>query len=148
MKFTWGTGILAFLILFLLAMGALVLFTARQGINLVHKDYYEKGVDHMEQIEIDQRSASFENYIHTSADDTYFLIRLDEELSSQIDSGGILLFRPSDSNYDRAMDWIPGQNELSVARSELIRGRYILKIYWYSKTLRYEIDLPVDVPKR
>ncbi len=46
MKFHWGTGILIFLILFLLAAGFFIAFAMRQERDLVHEDYYERGVDH------------------------------------------------------------------------------------------------------
>ena len=48
MKFNWGTGIFTFIIIFLLLCVAFIIFAVRQGVNLVHDDYYEKGVDYSE----------------------------------------------------------------------------------------------------
>ena len=65
MKFHWGTGILIFLILFLLACGLFIAFAMRQEVSLVHEDYYEKGVDHSQQMMVEARSAQFKNDIGT-----------------------------------------------------------------------------------
>ena len=59
MKFNWGTGIFMFLALFLLASAAFIIFAVRQDVNLVHKDYYEKGVDYTEQMNVNSRSTEF-----------------------------------------------------------------------------------------
>ena len=64
MKFNWGTGILIFLILFLLGSAAFIVFAFRQDVNLVHKDYYEKGVDYTQQMNTNSRSAEFENDVN------------------------------------------------------------------------------------
>ena len=65
MKFNWGTGILIFLILFLLAAGLFIGFAMRQDVSLVHEDYYEKGADHSQQMLVEARSAPYGNDIST-----------------------------------------------------------------------------------
>ena len=71
MKFNWGTGILIFLIIFLLACAAFIIFAMRQDVNLVHKDYYEKGVDHTDKMNVDVRSKQFEDKIQIDYNDEY-----------------------------------------------------------------------------
>ncbi len=55
MKFTWGTGIFIFLILFLLAAAFFIGFAMRQDVNLVHEDYYERGVEYTEHMRTNSR---------------------------------------------------------------------------------------------
>ena len=81
MKFTWGTGILIFLILFLLACGFFIAFAMRQDVSLVHEDYYEKGVDHSQQMLVEARSAQFKNDIGTRFQDGALLIDIQNSLS-------------------------------------------------------------------
>lgn len=145
MKFTWGTGVLSFLILFLLAMAALLIFAFRQDVNLVHEDYYEKGVDHNEQMEAEQRGFPYRDLIRTESGADFFVIGIEEELAARIDSGKVVLFRPSDSQYDFKQAWFPGSKELRIGRAELIRGRYILQLSWYEASLRHALDFPVEV---
>lgn len=146
MKFNWGTGILIFLIIFLLACAAFIIFAMRQDVNLVHKDYYEKGVDHTDKMNVDVRSKQFEDKIQIDYNDEYLLIRFEESMVANIDSGKVLLYRPSSSKQDALFPIIFSENVIKIPKENLISGRYILKLSWYSEGLKYDIDKPVDIP--
>ena len=145
MKFNWGTGIFIFLILFLLAATAFMIFAARQGINLVHKDYYEKGVNHTEQMEIDARSVKYRDAFTIINKDKYLVVDIEKSLSAKIDSGSLILFRPSDYKKDILMPVERKTSQINFRKEDLINGRYILKFSWYFEGLKYEIDQPVNV---
>ena len=85
MKFNWGTGIFIFLILFVVGGVGFVIFTLQFDVNLVHKDYYEKGVDYSEQMRMDTRSAIFKNAIQVNSDYKYLVVNIEESLASKID---------------------------------------------------------------
>lgn len=145
MKFTWGTGILIFLIVFLGACAVFIVFASRQQVNLVHKDYYEKGVDYSQQMKVDARSKPFARSINTSISNNTFVVKLADTLAEKIDSGSILMFRPSDKTKDITMAVAAGMKQFEFDKSELINGRYILKFTWYTNGIKYEIDKPVNV---
>ena len=145
MKFNWGTGILIFLILFLLASAAFIIFAMRQDVNLVHKDYYEKGVDHTDKMNVDARSTQFEDKIQIDYANEYLLIRFEESLVANIDSGKVLMYRPSSSKQDVYFPMAFFENTLRIPKENLVSGRYILKLSWYSEGLKYEIDRPVNI---
>jgi len=144
MKFNWGTGILIFLILFLLACAAFIIFAMRQDVNLVHKDYYEKGVDHTDKMNVDARSTQFGDKIQIDYTNEYLLIRFEESMVASIDSGKVLLYRPSSSKQDALFPMIFSENVIKIPKENLISGRYILKLSWYSEGLKYDIDKPVN----
>jgi hypothetical protein len=144
MKFNWGTGILIFLILFLLACAAFIIFAMRQDVNLVHKDYYEKGVDHTDKMNVDARSTQFGDKIQIDYTDEYLLIQFDESMIASIDSGKVMLYRPSGSKQDALFPMIFSENIIKIPKENLIPGRYILKLSWYSEGLKYDIDKPVN----
>ncbi len=146
MKFNWGTGILIFLILFLLACGLFIAFAMRQEVSLVHKDYYEKGVGHSEQMNVEARSAAFENAISTRFLPEGLLIDIEALLATQMDSASFQLFRPSGGKYDIQRAFESSEIPLIIPGDELISGRYILKVYWSMNQLKYEIDQTVFVP--
>jgi hypothetical protein len=146
MKFTWGTGILIFLILFLLACGFFIGFAMRQDINLVHEDYYEKGVDHSQKMLVEARSAQYKNDIGTRVQDGALLIDIQNSLSAKMDSARFHMYRPSDSNYDIKHPFEAGKGSLVIPGEELIPGRYILKVYWSWEGLNYELDQTVFIP--
>jgi len=145
MKFNWGTGIFIFLTLFLMAAAAFIIFAFRQDKNLVHKEYYKKGVDYTEQMNIEARSAAFKHDIQTRLEDDFLVVDFNENLAEKIDSGNVLMFRPSSSRQDLTLALTIRDNTFKIPKDELISGRYILKIYWYSDGLKYEVDKPVII---
>ena len=146
MKFNWGTGILIFLILFLLACGLFIGFAMRQEISLEHEDYYERGVDHSEQMNVKARSVQFQNAISTRVNAGSLLIDIDVSLAAQMDSARMQLYRPSDSKRDIEGYFEASEQAIVIPGEELIFGRYILKIFWSMNGLKYEVDQTVFIP--
>lgn len=145
MKFNWGTGILIFLMLFLSAAAVFIFFAMRQDVNLVHEDYYEQGVDYSAKMDVDARSAIYKDAIKTNTEDESLVVDFEPSLALSIDSGSVLLFRPSNSSLDFNMPFGKMESSLKIPRSNLVTGRYILKLSWYSKGLLYEIDETVYI---
>ena len=145
MKINWGTGILIFLILFLLAATAFMIFAFNQDVNLVHKNYYEKGVDYSEQMKVEARSTAYKNAFDIINQDNLLIVNIDESLSSKIDSGRVLLYRPSNSKRDISLPVESKATKVVFSKEDLIHGRYILKFFWYSGGLKYEVDRPVNI---
>jgi len=147
MKFNWGTGILIFLILFLLACGLFITFAMRQEISLEHEDYYERGVDHSEQMQLEARSAPYQNDISTRMQDGDLLVDIKASLAAQMDSAHMHLYRPSDSKLDLQASFDASRQGFAIPGDDLISGRYILKIFWSADGgLKYEIDQTVFIP--
>ncbi len=145
MKFNWGTGILIFLIVFLLACAGFIYFAFQQEVNLVHKDYYEKGVDYNQQMEINSRSSKYKNDIKVNLEKDFLLIRFEESLAAKIDSGSVIIYRPSSSKQDIFLTLKLTENTLRLSKGDLNSGRYILKLFWYSDGLKYEVDQPINI---
>jgi hypothetical protein len=146
MKFNWGTGILIFLILFLLAAGLFIGFAMRQDVSLVHEDYYEKGVDHSQQMLVEARSTQFQNHIEAQFQNGLLQIGIQPSLAEKMDSARFHLYRPSDSNYDIQSSFEAGDGPVIIPGEELIPGRYILKVYWTLDGLKYEVHQTVFIP--
>ncbi len=147
MKFNWGTGILIFLILFLLAAAAFIVFAMRQDVNLVHKDYYEKGVDYTDQMNVITRSQPFSEKINVQQNENGLLIAMDSALATTVDSGRVLLYRPSGSNQDLEILIEKPAGNIFISADKLIGGRYILKTQWFTGGKRFEAEQPVIVQK-
>ncbi|MCG6186588.1 FixH family protein [Maribellus maritimus] len=145
MKWNWGTGIFIFLTLFLMASAGFIIFAMNQDVNLVHRDYYEKGVDYTEQMNVNARSVPYKNALNVNLQNDVFQIDIDDLLAAKIDSGNVLLFRPSSSKNDVLISLNKQAKTIQISKDELINGRYILKFSWYSEGLRYELDRPVNI---
>ena len=145
MKFDWGTGILIFLILFLLAAAAFMVFAFKQDVNLVYKDYYNKGVDYTEQMDVIARSKNYYSALETRLENDFLVLDIEESLALKIDSGSVLMYRPSDSKQDLILPLDLWENRVIIPKDQLISGRYILKLFWYSEGLKYEVDKQVNI---
>lgn len=144
MKFNWGTGIAIFLVLFLAAAAAFIIFAVNQGVNLVHKDYYEKGVDYSEQMKTESRSEIFQKQIQVISETKGVTIAIDSALASTIDSGKVILFRPSDKMLDVEVP-LEKMGVTEIPSQKISMGRYIVKIHWYVSGMKYEIDRDINI---
>jgi len=140
MKFNWGTGILIFLILFLIAAGLFIAFAMRQSVELVDEDYYERGVDYSTQMEVEKRSAAYQEAILAIQLDGALQISITDSIAVKCDSARIQLYRPSDNQLDLNIKYDPGRGALVIPGEKLVPGRYILTLSWYSGGLKYEAD--------
>lgn len=145
MKFNWGTGILIFLIAFLLACAFFIAFAMRQNVSLVHEDYYERGVDHSTQMELEERSAPYRDAVKAIQSDGSLQISLIDSIAVLSDSARIHLYRPSDQKLDLRYPYEPSRGALVIPREKLTEGRYILTLRWYSGGLSYEVGQPVSI---
>lgn len=145
MKFNWGTGIFIFLVLFLLACAAFIIFAINQDVNLVHKDYYEEGVNYTDQMNVSARSKQYYGSIQAQLFNEYLRIDLEDSLASKIDSGNVLLYRPSNSRQDISVPLNLEENSILISKENLVSGRYILKMTWYFDGQKYQVDKPVNI---
>ena len=145
MKIHWGTGILVFLILFLSASAVFIFFAMRQDVDLVHDDYYEKGADYSAQMDVNARSTEYVDSFKTYLEDGMFVVDFQNSLALSIDSGSLLIFRPSSHSLDVSMPFGKTENPLKIPRSNLITGRYILKLSWFAEGLKYEVDKTIYI---
>jgi hypothetical protein len=145
MKFNWGTGILLFIILFLLITIAGVIFSVRQNNDLVEKDYYDKGADYSHQIEINKRSAIYQDSILLTDTENFIVVRTCSELSKSVASITVYFFRPSDKEKDYTIEFKPGNDSLLVEKSKLAHGRYLAKLSWEKDSKMYMIEKDIFV---
>jgi hypothetical protein len=117
-----------------------VIFAWHQDVNLVHKDYYEKGVDYSAQIDKETRSVPFANLIGIDDLQDSVRIRFLRELTEHIDSGKVLFFRPSDHNLDLSYTMQFRDTLLGFKKTQMVSGKYIVKMTWFSGGVDYEVD--------
>jgi len=144
-KFNFGTGIFLFMALFMTALIVFVIFAHRQDVNLVHDNYYEKGVDHNRQMQIAERSAVFYDAIEISDDGNFVRITFPAGIAPTIQNGNVTFFRPSDHLKDIREELTLRGNVFISPKEKLIPGRYVVKIAWQINGLDYEVDKPFTV---
>ncbi|MEA3443222.1 MAG: FixH family protein, partial [Bacteroidota bacterium] len=123
----------------LIACGIFITFAMTQNLNLVEDDYYKKGANYTEQMEIDKRSAKYLNTIYIQDDGEKISIFFPDGFAENLKNGTMLFFRPSDNNNDITFEINDQSNVQSIDKKKLIKGRYIVKISWQSDS-RYYIE--------
>lgn len=145
MKFNFGTGIIIFLALFMGGLLSFVIFAYRQDINLVHDNYYEKGVDHSQQMAKTERSMVYNDIIEVTDEGKVINIVFPETLAPAIQNGQVTFFRPSDHLKDFTKPLTFTGSTHSEPKDKLIPGRYIVKIEWQFNNLDFEVDKTVHI---
>jgi hypothetical protein len=140
MKFNWGTGIVLFLTLFIIALISFVIFAWHQDVNLVHNNYYEKGVDYSAQIDLNIRSAPFTDKISVANLDDSVCITFPKMVAGRIDSGNVLFFRPSGHLLDTEFPMVFRDSLIFADKAKLVPGRYIVIISWYIGGVEFQVD--------
>lgn len=139
MKINWGTGILIFIILFLILSGVFIVFSFQHNNDLVTEDYYNQGAAYSKQIEINKRSAIYNDSVSISKKGSEVEIILSKNLAYMTDSFQIYFFRPSDKTKDYKIE-MPSNLRLIVPCVQLLKGRYIIKISWHNKKEKYLLE--------
>ncbi len=146
MKLSWGTGIFAFLIFFVLLGITFVIFSLQYDVNLVYEDYYQKGANYTQTIKEKQRSAKYQNTIFLTEKDKEILINFPDEInSSSIKKGEVLFFRPSDRYKDLSFQLAIENGVMKVLNKDLISGRYLVKINWEMNKNSFLVEKEFEV---
>lgn len=146
MKLHWGNGILIFIILFLALSAVFIVFSLRQNNDLVEKDYYDKGADYSHQIEINNRSAIFNDSVWVADSVNYIVLKVSNQLANATSAFNAYFFRPSDQKMDYKVQ-LPGAVSMRIDKAKLVHGRYLLKLSWESGGEMYMVEKVVFVKK-
>jgi len=138
MKFNWGTGILIFLIIFVLFIGTFVYFAFQQDVNLVHKEYYQKGVDFDKERERKNRGASQTHQFIIEQKEQTVKVIVDKAYFDQLKDVKAYFYRASDRHEDKRYDL--NENELIIPKSDLVKGKYTLNISWTQDAEDYLLE--------
>lgn len=131
MKFTWGLGIVALLVVFLLGMITLVIISSSQELNLVSEDYYPKGINYQQQIDKEVRTLHLDKGIEFSQDNENVYLKFPHLDSSADPSGKILMFYPRSYHYDKHYNIEVNDSLFQIiSKDSIMTGRCIIKIDW------------------
>jgi len=140
MKFNWGTGIFIFILIFLSLAIAFMIFAFNQEINLVHEDYYQKGVDFDQEIATEKRSAEFYDKINISEKADSIFVIFDNNIKHKVQNIEYFFYSPSDKNYDMKFNAKSIDKDFIVAKKLFKSGRFIVKISFEIDGVTYRVD--------
>jgi len=144
-KLNWGNGLIIFFLIFFIWVFSFVFFAMRQNNDLVSDDYYQKGAKYTDQININQRSLTYQDSIQISTTGNQVQIALSKGLVKSADSVQVYFFRSSDKTKDLRLNFKAAESPFLIDRKWLIHGRYQVYISWRKETEKYNIVKVLDV---
>ena len=140
MKLNWGQSIFIFLLGFIALAIVFIIFSFRQNNDLVINDYYEKGADYTNQMEIVNRSSVYNDSIQLLNHDTKLMARFSKSIHQITDSMHIYFYRPSDKKLDYQF-WVTLRSDsLIIGKEHLAIGRYQVQFTWCHDRKSYLIE--------
>ena len=134
MKFSWGKGIFITYALFLVIILSVVVYLSSIDVNLVTEDYYEKELNHQDQIDKEARTSQLPEKLKITVTENLINLKFPSLFKPYEISGLVQFYRPSDSQQDFSVNI-----ELSDSLEQTISTASIQKGYW-----RIKVDWSVE----
>lgn len=139
-KWNWGTGIVIAIILMMSFVGFLVFKSFDYKINKVSDDYYQRGLNHSEQMNRLENSKPFVNDFSIEYTDVVS-IQFPSFFTHKPIEGEILFFRPSDYSQDKKFQVELDSNARQlVSLDYFLKGRYIIRVTLDSEGIPYYFE--------
>lgn len=137
-KFSWGTGILIVIIIFMVLTITTVVFLMNQKVDLVTDNYYAKEIKYQQQIDKMNRTNEFGDEIKIIADANAVRLIFPVVLTQKKIDGTVHFYRPSDSARDFILPLsIDTTNQQIIPVNNLARGYWKVKIDWTQDEVEY-----------
>ncbi len=141
MKISWGVGISATIIFFMLVSIWLIYFSFSEEVNLVRDDYYEAEVQFNDKMEAIKRTKLLNEKPIVKLIGDNIGIKFPSNFNSEQISGHVNLYRPSDGNLDIVIPISVDSTRIQYISTEnLIIGLWKIKIEWKVDTIAYFND--------
>lgn len=137
-KFNWGFGIAGVFTIFLIFVTSNIIYFMSKDVDLVAKNYYEKGTDYQQQIrKISNNNELKEKLIIVLKGENIEFI-FPEEVKGKNVKGIVTFYRPSDSKQDKYFEFnLDKVNEFVYNTKDLIKGMWRIKVDWTMRKKNY-----------
>jgi len=143
MKLNWGHYLAIAMTLFIAFIVGMVTLVRGDKDDLTDEEYYEKGLQHESQIQLERNSLAFIDQVSINYEKGSKQLLVDLPDSIEVENIRIELMRPDDANLDEKMRFDQIENETSGVQNilrferELKRGFWKSKIFWRMDTTEY-----------
>jgi hypothetical protein len=137
-KFNWGTGILITIIVFMIITIGTVIFLMNKDVDLVASDYYNKGIQHQDQIDRVNRTNAMDENVLINLENSFVRLIFPKSYAQKSLSGTIQFYRPSDSKKDFALAIsIDTSAQQLIPTQNLSKGYWKVKLNWTEDSVEY-----------
>jgi hypothetical protein len=134
---SWGNKLVGVFIVFIALIGTLVYKSINSSFDLVSKDYYKDELRYQETIDAQKSAAQF-SAIEVAQNNEAVTIQFPEEIKDKKVDGEIWFYSNADASKDIKFKIEVGNNGLmQIAKSQLIKTKYTVKINWQIATTNY-----------
>jgi hypothetical protein len=138
-KWNWGTKLFIAIVLFMSLISGFVVFSFKNEISLVEKDYYPKGQEYQQRLN-EMKNASLKKDFFLFTQTKNGIMANTPVLKA--DTASMLFFRSSDKKLDRVFDIASGDTSFMFENDNFEHGKYIVKVYWKSDNIGYYFERP------
>lgn len=137
-KFNWGTGILISIIIFMVITISTVVFLMNQDVDLVTSDYYDKGIQHQDQIDRVNRTNVMDEKVLINLESGFIRFVFPKEFAQKSLNGTVQFYRPSDSKKDFAVTIsMDTSAQQLISTQSLEKGYWKVKLNWIQDSVEY-----------
>jgi hypothetical protein len=133
-KFSWGTGILIGIIVFVVISISMTVIFMTQEVSLVSDNYYEKSLSYQDEIDKQSRTKSLDEEVKINFNGEIINILFPSAYQDKDISGEIYFYRPSNPKLDFKV-----QLELNDEGNQMILIKNFEKGFWRIK-LNWTMD--------
>lgn len=142
----WGWKITLLYGGFVTMMVTLVVLSSQQDIPLVRDDYYEHDLKYNEHLTRMGNSQKLTENVLVDYDEPNEKVRLQFPETMENLSGEVLVFRPSQEGIDFTLPIEQLENnQLTFGTSEMLKGKWKLKINWENQGTTYYKEVTLDI---
>ena len=109
--------------------------------HLVTENYYEEELKYQDRIDEATNASNLEIKPSVKITDT----AVEVSFVNPITKGTLHFYRPDNANFDKIIETTEQNNE--ILKSELVAGRYVLKMNWDEASKRYYLEEEVFISK-
>lgn len=146
MQISWGTGVATAIVLFLIAVAALIIFSYSQSVDLVHDNYYERELRYQDEINSENNSLAIAKETTVRFESPDVVIRFPETFDLKGAKGAISFYKPNDAMRDFTLPLEPSEgNTQTVSVDKLSKGRWKIFITFSKDNLNYKINKEITL---
>jgi len=142
MKWNWGTKIGLVFSAFVILMIFMVVKSFQTDFHLVTEEYYQEELKYQERIDQvnNARDLAAKPIVEVGSEDITI------KFVNTFDDASIHFYRPDNANFDKTYK-LEEENTFSVSKTDLVAGRYLVKITWREGATSYFLENEVFINK-
>ena len=124
----------------------MVYISVKQDINLVHQDYYPKGIAHEEMIQKARNTYALDGEMKIALTGEVVEITFPNDFSFGEISGDVVFYRPSSHNDDEVYEIkLTDDGMQSFSTEGMKKGKYIVQVEWIYGDTEYYYEKAIHV---